>query len=387
MDNINKKNPVLEEQEKIVESILFMMGESVSVDTLALAIYSDEKTAREAAERLVKKYEEEYSDRGMKIIRLNGKYQMVANNIYFKNLIQVASHPKKPVITEAVLETLSIIAYKQPVTKPEIEDIRGVKSDFAVNRLIEYGLIEEKGRLDAPGRPIIFGTTEEFLLRFGLESTADLPKLDPKRMEEIVKEVEKEVSMDVKEPYVVNDNDLNKVKENVDENLNEDNNNFLENNESKESVTENFNQSVVDTKSATDDNNKQDDLEDYIHDEILIELDKNDKQVIDENKSNNQTSKSTINIELDDERVNNNIIRKNDYKNDHINEESIPYINTNIDAKSIDNYGYFDKVYRLNSEEKGYKEGCKKEKTSFIKLVLDFFKNLIRKIINFFKKK
>ena len=93
---------------------------------------------------------------------------------YYENLIQVASAPKKQVLTDVVLETLSIIAYKQPITKLEIEKIRGVKSDHAVNRLIEYNLVYEVGRLDAPGRPALFATTEEFLRRFGVGSTEQL---------------------------------------------------------------------------------------------------------------------------------------------------------------------------------------------------------------------
>ena len=411
MDNVNAKNPVLEEQEKIVESILFMMGESVSVDTLALAIYSDEKTAREAAERLVKKYEDEYSDRGMKIIRLNGKYQMVANNIYFKNLIQVAAHPKKPVITEAVLETLSIIAYKQPITKPEIEDIRGVKSDFAVNRLIEYGLIEEQGRLDAPGRPIIFGTTEEFLLRFGLESTKDLPKLDPARMEEIVKEVEKEVSEAVNEPYVVEKSEVN--IENVDENKTNANDN---NNQEAESVTENFNQSVVEESSATDEKEKTeaDDFEDYVNKEILIEIDeeekKNNEELFKYNEDDNIKKDNNIIIEIDNREnindedktyINDNIINLNqDLDNNkeysqNINQDT-NIINNNIEnieinqqneSLNIEKDNLSDVNTDLENEIKGNDEECKEEKTSFIKLVLNAIKKFFEKIINFFKRK
>lgn len=191
------------EQENIVEAILFMMGDSIGLDTIAVALNTDKDTAKAACERLVEKYENEYKDRGMKVIRINNKYQMVSNNKYFTNLVAVASRPKKPVLTDAILETLSIIAYKQPITKPEIENIRGVKSDFACNKLLEYGLIEEQGRLDAPGRPIILGTTEEFLLRFGIETTADLPILDADRIAEIENEVEKELSESLGEPVFI----------------------------------------------------------------------------------------------------------------------------------------------------------------------------------------
>ena len=98
-----------------------------------------------------------------------------------------------------MLETLSIIAYKQPVTKMEIEKIRGVKSDHAVNRLIEYNLVYEAGRLDAPGRPALFATTEEFLRRFGVGSTMDLPTMNPEQEEEIKAEVEEELQLNPEE--------------------------------------------------------------------------------------------------------------------------------------------------------------------------------------------
>ena len=213
----NSSSYTLIEQENIVESILFMMGESVSVDTLAVAIESTVDVAKDAAERLYTKYQNEYQDRGMKVIKLGSKYQMVSNNKYFKNLVLVASHPQKPVITESILETLSIIAYKQPISKPEIEHIRGVKSDYACNRLLEYGLIEEKGRLETAGRPILFGTTEEFMLRFGIESLDDLPILDATKFAEIESEVEKELTETLGEPIVI-DKDL--YTENVTQNIN-----------------------------------------------------------------------------------------------------------------------------------------------------------------------
>jgi segregation and condensation protein B len=92
-----------------------------------------------------------------------------------------------------ILETLSIVAYKQPVTKAEITRIRGVASDHAVNRLVEYGLIAEVGRLDAPGRPALFATTEEFLRRFGVGSTTDLPTMKPEQEAEIAQEVQEEM--------------------------------------------------------------------------------------------------------------------------------------------------------------------------------------------------
>ena len=96
-------------------------------------------------------------------------------------------------LTDVLLETLSIIAYKQPITRLEVEKIRGVSCDHAVNKLVEYGLIYEVGRLDAPGRPILFGTTEEFLRYFGIESLDDLPILNQETIEDFREEAEKEV--------------------------------------------------------------------------------------------------------------------------------------------------------------------------------------------------
>ena len=124
---------------------------------------------------------------------------MCTKAAYYENLIRVASAPKKQVLTEVVLETLSIIAYKQPVTKMEIEKIRGVKSDHAVNRLVEYNLVYEAGRLDAPGRPALFATTEEFLRRFDVGSVQDLPDLGPEQEAEIKAEVEEELQLKLEE--------------------------------------------------------------------------------------------------------------------------------------------------------------------------------------------
>lgn len=190
-----KKN--VKTEEAVVEAVLFTMGKSVEVRQLAAALECDADTARAAALRLKKRYEQEV--RGMQIIELEDSYQMCTKAEYYENLIRVASAPKKQVLTDVVLETLSIVAYKQPVTKMEIEKIRGVKSDHAVNRLVEYNLVYEAGRMDAPGRPALFATTEEFLRRFGVGSAQDLPTMNPERMEEIRAEVEEELQVKLDE--------------------------------------------------------------------------------------------------------------------------------------------------------------------------------------------
>lgn len=187
----------MDDQEAVVEAVLFTMGKSVEVRQLAAALETDQETAKKAVLKLQERYQKE--KRGMQIIELEDAYQMCTRAEYYPNLIRVASAPKKQVLTEVVLETLSIIAYKQPITKMEIEKIRGVKSDHAVNKLVEYNLVYEVGRLDAPGKPALFATTEEFLRRFGVGSTEDLPDLNPEQEEEIKIEVEEELQLRLEE--------------------------------------------------------------------------------------------------------------------------------------------------------------------------------------------
>ncbi|MCC2163664.1 SMC-Scp complex subunit ScpB [Brotaphodocola catenula] len=177
--------------EAIVEAVLFTMGNSVPVEQLAMAIDQSEAIAKRVVRNLQRRYQQE--NRGMQILELENAYQMSTRAKYYENLIRVASAPKKHVLSDVLLETLSIVAYRQPVTKIEIGRIRGVSSDHAVNRLVEYGLIYEAGRLDAPGRPALFATTEEFLRRFGVGTITDLPTMNPEQKEEIIQEVEEEL--------------------------------------------------------------------------------------------------------------------------------------------------------------------------------------------------
>ena len=183
----------IKEAKRILEAVLFAMGGSVELKSLAEAIGQDEETTRKLVQSLADDYEAE--GRGMKIIELECAFQMCTRPEYYENLIRVAAQPKKYVLTEVLLETLSIIAYKQPVTRLEIEKIRGVKSDHAVNKLIEYGLVEEVGRLNVPGRPILFGTTEDFLRSFGVSTLEELPSMKPEQMEEFKAEAEEEAQL------------------------------------------------------------------------------------------------------------------------------------------------------------------------------------------------
>lgn len=176
--------------EAIIEAILFTMGDSVEVDKIAVAIEQDIKTTKKIIRDMMVKYEDE--NRGIQILELEDSYQLCTKKDYYEYLIRVAKQPKKYVLTDVLLETMAIVAYKQPVTRLEIEQIRGVKSDHPINKLLEYGLIQELGRLDAPGRPIVFGTTEEFLRNFGVSSVSELPTISPDRLAEIQEEAEHE---------------------------------------------------------------------------------------------------------------------------------------------------------------------------------------------------
>lgn len=173
-----------------IEAILFTMGESVETSKIAAAIEQDIPTTVKLIHRLMERYDKQ--DRGIKIIELGDSFQLCTKAETYEYIIRVASQPKKQVLTDVLLETLSIIAYKQPITKQEIEGIRGVSCDHAVNKLVEYGLVDEVGRLDAPGRPILFGTTEAFLRSLGVRNVDELPVISPDKVEVFRKEAENE---------------------------------------------------------------------------------------------------------------------------------------------------------------------------------------------------
>lgn len=185
------------EQEKnlcaAIEALLFAAGGSVEFRDLREALETDDDTLRKALEELQASYDSE--DRGIRIAVLEGKYQLCTKHEYYEDLVRLVNTPKKHVLTDVLLETLSIVAYKQPVTRQEIEKIRGVSCSHAVNRLVEYNLIHEVGRLDAPGHPILFGTTEDFLRSFGISSMDDLPVISPDRLEDFRREAEEEAGV------------------------------------------------------------------------------------------------------------------------------------------------------------------------------------------------
>lgn len=174
-----------------MEAILFTMGEAVETERLASVLETDKKETRE----LLLEMKEEYdgADRGVTLMELEDSFQMCTKAQMYDYLIKIAKTPRKYVLTDTLLETLSIVAYKQPITRAEIERVRGVSCDHAVNRLVEFGLIAEVGRMDAPGRPLLFGTTEEFLRSFGVKSLEELPELSALQIEEFKQQAEAEV--------------------------------------------------------------------------------------------------------------------------------------------------------------------------------------------------
>ncbi|GKX30153.1 segregation and condensation protein B [Vallitalea longa] len=181
--------------EAIIESILFTMGEAVELDKIAEVIEQDKRTTKKIMNNLIDKYDS--PDRGITIIKIDNAYQMCSKTQYYDYIRKINNKAKNYVLTDVLLETLSIIAYKQPITKAEVEKIRGVSSAHCINKLIEYNLVCEKGRMDAPGRPIIFGTTQDFLRNFGFQSINELPLIEEEKLSSIQTEVQEEVKKEL----------------------------------------------------------------------------------------------------------------------------------------------------------------------------------------------
>lgn len=178
-----------------IEGILFAMGESVAIKEIAEALGEEENTIKEIIDEMKLYYASK--ERGIQIVSLEGNVQLRTKDEYYDDLIKIASAPKKNVLSDSVLETLSIIAYKQPVTRTDVEKIRGVNSDFGINKLLEFGLIKELGRLDAPGKPLLFGTSEQFLRAFNVDSIEDLPQISIDMIEDFRTQAETELNYNV----------------------------------------------------------------------------------------------------------------------------------------------------------------------------------------------
>lgn len=201
----------------IIESLIFASDESIPASEIINAIKEidgDEteitpKDVDEAVNELNKYYEE--NDRSFQIVRIANGYTFATKTEYAKYVGYLSTEKSKRRLSQAALETLAIIAYKQPITKPEIEQIRGVNSDYMINTLLEKNLVTIKGRAETIGRPLLYSTTDEFLKYFGLNTIADLPK--PREIEEIMQdedfiEQKRKIMMNEIEEIIENETDM-----------------------------------------------------------------------------------------------------------------------------------------------------------------------------------
>ena len=166
----------------IIEAILFAAGRPVSQKELTLSL----EISQEDIENIIASMQEEYKEqtRGIEIIKINDSYQLCTKKDLYDFIYPVLDKRNKPNLSKAALETLSIIAYNPKITRPEIEAIRGVSADACVYKLLEYGLIEEAGKIDLPGKPMSYQTTNDFLRMFGYSSLEELPELPRYKMDE-----------------------------------------------------------------------------------------------------------------------------------------------------------------------------------------------------------
>lgn len=165
----------LHELDCALEAVLFAAGESISEGKLCTVLEVERMALRESAIRLADYYD--YQRRGIKLLHLDDRYQLCSRADYAPQVRSALEARKPQSLTPSALEVLAVVAYKQPVTKAYVEQVRGVDSSYTVSSLVEKGLIEDCGRLDVPGRPILYRTTERFLRSFGLSSIAQLPEL------------------------------------------------------------------------------------------------------------------------------------------------------------------------------------------------------------------
>ncbi|MBR6573678.1 MAG: SMC-Scp complex subunit ScpB [Clostridia bacterium] len=171
-----EKTTELRELECALEAVLFAAGDSVSEGKLCAVLDCDKQTLRTAAQNLADYYD--FNLRGIKLLKLDDRYQLASRADYAQAVRNTLETRKPQNLTPAALEVLAIVAYKQPVTKIYIEQVRGVDSAYTLSSLVDKGLVEDCGRLDVPGRPILYQTTETFLRAFGLSSVSQLPALE-----------------------------------------------------------------------------------------------------------------------------------------------------------------------------------------------------------------
>lgn len=176
------ENIDIREIKAIIEALLFVWGDPLSIKDISKIVEMEVGKVKNILDEMISEFD--YNRRGVKIIRLDNSYQLCTRVEHYPWLAKLSQGKSTQTLSTAALETLSIIAYKQPITKNTIEEIRGVRCDKVLETLINKNLIEEQGRLDRPGKPIVYGTTEEFLRYFGLESLEELPELQELNLEE-----------------------------------------------------------------------------------------------------------------------------------------------------------------------------------------------------------
>ncbi len=175
-----------------IEGILFAAGEPVKASKLAAVLEEPIEKVNEAVKLL--RHEYDLNLRGLKIIEIDDGYQLCSRPEYYAYIQEILGEQRRQALSNAAMEALAIVAYKQPITRGQVEYIRGVNSDGAMNRLVERNLIEESGRLDAPGRPILYKTTQNFLRCFGLKNPSDLPPVDMSKISPEYEQLEIEIA-------------------------------------------------------------------------------------------------------------------------------------------------------------------------------------------------
>ena len=166
----------------VIEATLFASGRVVSLKELELSLELDQKMIIDVINEMQE--EQKVAERGIEIIKVNNGYTLASKKDYHEYIYNVIDKRVKPNLSQAALEVLAIIAYNPKITRAEIDNIRGVESNAALYRLLEYNLIEDAGKLDLPGRPVAYKVTEEFLKKFGLNTEEDLPDLPKYKMDE-----------------------------------------------------------------------------------------------------------------------------------------------------------------------------------------------------------
>ena len=171
-EETSRKNKI----KSAIESLLFVAGEPLNIRDIYNNLELDRKTVKSILDELAEDFNSE--SRGIKLINIDDSYQFVTKSENSEYIQKMLKKNKRQSLSQASIESLAIIAYKQPITRVDIDEIRGVKSESALQRLLESDIINDVGRLEVPGRPILYGTTDEFLRQFGLQSLKELPTLD-----------------------------------------------------------------------------------------------------------------------------------------------------------------------------------------------------------------